>query len=165
MTPLLVAGIGNMFQGDDGFGVAVAKELAKRRLPPGARVVDFGIRGLDLAYALLDGCGAAILLDAVQRGQPPGTLYVIEPEHPVGDQTPEAASPSPHSMAPHDVLRLVSLLGGNCRRILLVGCEPARFGEAEFGTMELSPPVAAAVGRAADTVETLARELLEQEVS
>jgi hydrogenase maturation protease len=161
MTGLLVAGIGNIFQGDDGFGVAVAGELARRRLPEGVRVVDFGIRGLDLAYALLDGSGAAILVDIVQRDGPPGTLYVIEPE----PATAGDASLSPHAMAPHEVLRLASVLGAPGGRILLVGCEPARFGEAEFGTMELSPPVAAAVAPAADTVEALARELLQQEVS
>jgi hydrogenase maturation protease len=161
MTGLLIAGIGNIFQGDDGFGAAVAGELARRRLPEGVRVVDFGIRGLDLAYALLDGDGAAILVDIVQRDGPPGTLYVIEPEAPTAGDV----SLSPHAMAPHDVLRLASVLGAPGRRILLVGCEPARFGESEFGTMALSPPVAAAVARAADTVEDLARELLEQEVS
>ena len=82
MSGVLVAGIGNIFHGDDGFGVAVAQQLAGRGLPPGVRVVDFGIRGLDLVYALLDGYSAAILIDAVERGDPPGTLSVIEPERP-----------------------------------------------------------------------------------
>ncbi|MGH7848434.1 MAG: hydrogenase maturation protease, partial [Candidatus Binatia bacterium] len=77
MTPakILVAGIGNIFLGDDGFGVEVARELAKRKLPESVRVVDFGIRGFDLAYALLDGYDLTILVDAAPRGGLPGTLY------------------------------------------------------------------------------------------
>ena len=78
MTPILVAGIGNIFCGDDGFGVEVVQRFAQRTLPEGVRVMDAGIRGLHLAYALLDGYRAAILVDTVQRGEPPGTLYVIE---------------------------------------------------------------------------------------
>ena len=77
---VLVAGIGNVFLGDDGFGVALAGRLARHALPPGVDVADFGIRGMDLAYALGDGYDAAVLLDAAPRGEPPGTLSVIEPE-------------------------------------------------------------------------------------
>ena len=80
MSPILVAGIGNIFNGDDGFGVAVAQRMAGRALPAGVTVKDFGIRGLDLTYALLDGYAAVILVDTAQRGEPPGTVYVIEPE-------------------------------------------------------------------------------------
>ena len=76
---ILIAGIGNIFLGDDAFGVEVARRLVRRRLPDGVRVVDFGIRGLDLTYALLDGYEAVILVDAAPRGGPPGTLYVLEP--------------------------------------------------------------------------------------
>lgn len=169
MTPVLVAGIGNLFRGDDAFGIAVAKELARRSLPPGVRVVDFGIRGLDLTYALLDGCRAAILVDSVQHGEAPGTVSVIEPEPPWDEDETAPPGLSPHAMDPANVLRLVRLLGGGCRRILLVGCEPQSFGDAEFGTMELSAAVAGAVGVAADTIEHLAleliRELPEQEVT
>lgn len=164
MSRVLVAGIGNVFQGDDGFGVAVCRHLASRQLPEGVRVVDFGIRGLDLVYALLDGYRAAILVDSVQRGNAPGTLYVIEPDLPSGAREVDPTPISPHGMAPHNVLELAALLGGNCRRILLVGCEPLTFGEAKFGSMELSRPVADAVIPAAETVERLARELIEQEV-
>lgn len=164
MSRVLVAGIGNIFKGDDGFGVAVAERLAKAALPPDVRVVDFGIRGLDLVYALLDGYGAAILVDTVQRGEPPGTVYVIEPEPLPADAAEPAEMPlSPHDMDPQKVLRLASLLGGGCRRIVLVGCEPASFGDEEFGAMELSPPVAAAVAHAAGIVEGLARELMDKE--
>ena len=167
MTPVLVAGIGNVFQGDDGFGVAVAQALAGRDLP-GVRIVDFGIRGLDLVYALLDGYRAAIFVDSIRRGDPPGTVSVIEPELPQSVDAPEEIALSPHAMDPLRVLRMACLLGAGCRRILLVGCEPESFGDAEFGTMALSPAVAAAVGPAAQTVEelalALARDLLEEEV-
>src|SRR2546428_8240900 len=88
---LLVAGVGNIFLGDDAFGVEVAQRLLRRPQPEGVRVVDFGIRGLDLTYALLDGCDVAVLIDAVPRGQPPGTLYVIEPD-PVAPAQGSAAS-------------------------------------------------------------------------
>lgn len=161
MNAVLIAGIGNVFKGDDGFGVAVAEELLRRELPAGVRVGDFGIRGLDLVYTLLDGCDAAILVDTVRRGEPPGTLYVIEPELPAAG-APEEIPLSPHAMEPHKVLQLACMLGGACRRVLLVGCEPATFGDAEFGAMELSPAVAAAVPRAAETVERLARQLLDE---
>lgn len=167
MSRILVAGIGNIFKGDDGFGVAVAQLLADRKLPPEIRVVDFGIRGLDLAYALLDGYDAAVLVDAVQRGAAPGTIQVIEPAPPDAGEPPETAL-SPHAMDPQSVLRLAALLGDPCRRILLVGCEPESFGDEEFGTMALSAAVAAAVSEAADTVERLARGLtceIEQEIA
>ena len=88
MSPILVAGIGNIFKGDDGFGVAVAQRMAGRPLPAGVTVKDFGIRGLDLTYALLDGYAAVILVDTAQRGEPPGTVYVIEPEASAISQTP-----------------------------------------------------------------------------
>lgn len=163
MSDVLVAGIGNIFYGDDGFGVAVAQHLAERPLPPGVRVVDFGIRGLDLVYALLDGCYAAILVDTVARGAPPGTIHIIEPEidapGPGSAAEPEPIALSPHEMNPQRVLRLASLLGGGCRRFLVVGCEPASFGDDEFGEMKLSPALAAAVPLAADTVERLALDL------
>jgi hydrogenase maturation protease len=168
MASILIAGIGNVFNGDDGFGVAVARELLGRDLPPNVRVIDFGIRGLDLAYALLDGYSAAILVDSAQRGEAPGTVSVIEPEPLPGEDDCESIALSPHAMDPVRVLRLVRLMGGYCRRIMLVGCEPQSFGENELGTMALSPAVAAAVVPAANTAQRLAlalsRETLEDEV-
>jgi hydrogenase maturation protease len=163
MNSVLVAGIGNVFKGDDGFGVAVANHLASNGLPAGIEVVDFGIRALDLVYALRDGYRAAILVDTVQRGEPPGTLYVIEPEPPpaAADEAHDALL-SPHEMDPEKVLRLASLLGSACSRVILVGCEPESFGEDEFGAEGLSPPVATAVGRAAAEVERLARAFIEE---
>jgi hydrogenase maturation protease len=163
MNSVLVAGIGNLFKGDDGFGVAVAGRLAGSALPTGVEVVDFGIRALDLVYALQDGYHAAILVDTVQRGAPPGTLYVIEPELVApGPSDANEALLSPHEINPEKVLRIASLLGGVCDRVILVGCEPESFGDDEFGAEGLSPAVAAAVDRAVAEVERLARAFLEE---
>lgn len=159
MSGVLVACVGNIFNGDDAFGVEVARRLAERALPDGVKVVDFGIRGLDLAYALLDGYRAAVLVDTVQRGGAPGTVSVIEPEPPGAAEDVPAFTP--HALDPATVLRFVHALGAACPRLLVVGCEPLTFG-GEEGVMELSAPVAAAVGPAADTVENLARGLLEK---
>ena len=162
MTRILVAGIGNIFKGDDAFGVEVAQRLARRALPPTVKVVDFGIRGIDLTYALLDGYDAAILIDAMQRGDPPGTVSIIAPDQP----SPEPESPAsvflePHNLDPAKVLRLVAALGGGCKNILLVACEPATFGDDETGAMGLSPPVTAAVDEAVAAVERAVAELLQ----
>jgi hydrogenase maturation protease len=164
MSPILVAGIGNIFKGDDGFGVAVARRMAGRSLPAGVTVKDFGIRGLDLTYALLDGYAAAILVDTAQRGEPPGTVYIIEPAaSAITDPQPEDLLPSPHELDPARVLRLALALGSGCRRVILVACEPASFGDEELGAMELTSPVAAAVDPAADMVEQVIRQLLSEE--
>src|SRR5438552_8768464 len=114
MTParLLIAGIGNVFLGDDAFGVEVAQRLAQRALPEAVRVVDFGIRGLDLTYALLDGYEAVILVDETPRGGPPGTLYVLEPARGAPLEAGEAeVSIEMHSMDPVRVLRLAAAMG------------------------------------------------------
>ncbi len=155
---ILVAGIGNIFLGDDAFGVEVARRLADRRLPESVRVTDFGIRGFDLAYALLDDYDASILIDAVQRGGEPGTLYVIEPD---GEEPsdPAAATVETHNLHPEKVLSLVRALGGRPRHVSIVGCEPATFGPDENGWMGLSAPVAAAVGEAVSLVETFIQKL------
>jgi hydrogenase maturation protease len=126
---ILIAGIGNIFFGDDAFGVEVARQLSQRPLPEGVSVVDFGIRGLDLTYALLDDYSVVILVDAVQRGGQPGTLYVIEPTL---DRTTDAMSGflvEAHAMDPVRVFRLASILGGQVERLLIVGCEPATTGD------------------------------------
>src|SRR5439155_12622652 len=145
---VLVAGVGNIFLGDDAFGVEVVQRLARRPQPDGVRVVDFGIRGLDLTYALLDGCEAVVLVDATPRGGPPGTLYVIEPQV-EGSASPEPADLmlDPHDLNPAKVLRLAATLGSLVQRILLVGCEPAELG-GEEGQMGLSDPVRLAVDEA-----------------
>jgi hydrogenase maturation protease len=153
---VLVAGIGNVFLGDDGFGVALADRLARRSLPAGVEVVDYGIRGMDLAYALLDGgYDRVVLLDAAPRGEPPGTLYVIEPEvdaHEVALET--------HGMDPVKVLAMVHALGGTPPPTLVVACEPQRYPspDDEEVVAELSEPVQAALDEAVRLVESLLRE-------
>lgn len=162
---ILIAGIGNIFFGDDAFGVEVAQRLAGRQWPPGVRVVDFGIRGIDLTYALLDGCDVAILVDAVRRGEAPGTVYVIEPEAPA--ESADLAGQGPplieaHDLDPAKVLRLVASLGGRVRRVILVGCEPMPIDPQQDMQMEMSRPVRAAVDQAAAVVESLVSRLLEE---
>jgi hydrogenase maturation protease len=155
VNAVLVAGIGNIFLGDDAFGVEVVRRLRERPLPVDADVVDFGIRGIDLAYALLDGYDAAVLVDAVSRGGAPGTLYVIEPETEAG--TP--ALPALHDLDPYCVLRTVKAMDGRCRRVRLLGCEPERLGDDFDGRIGLSPAVAAAVERAVEKVASLVASL------
>jgi hydrogenase maturation protease len=166
VTPrVLVAGIGNIFLGDDGFGVEVANRLVARpeATPDTVRIEDFGIRGVHLAYELLEGYDALVLLDAVPMHEPPGTLAVIE----VGtDLVPEpgdepAAIMDAHSMSPATVLSLLAGLGGaglggKLERILVVGCEPATVEEG----IGLSDPVAGAVEPAVALVEEVLGDLL-----
>jgi hydrogenase maturation protease len=159
---ILIAGIGNIFHGDDAFGVEVAHLLLNRSLPPEARVVDFGIRGFDLAYALLDGYDITILVDATSRGGEAGTLYTIEidPDAPSGLDEPRI-DVATHGMNPMRVLQMAKSMGGTTGRILLVGCEPETLGSEEEGQMGLSATVAAAVETAANVVEALVARLLE----
>jgi hydrogenase maturation protease len=154
---ILVAGIGNIFLGDDGFGVEVAQQLSKCDLPSTVRVVDFGIRGFDLAFALQDGYETTILIDAFPHGQAPGTVYVVEPD--LSD--PAASLIEPHAMNPVNVLRMAAAMKGTLKRVLLVGCEPETFG-GEQGQMGLSPAVAAAVGEAMKVVTGLVERNLNQ---
>ena len=142
----LVAGCGNIFLGDDGFGVEVARRLATRPLPEGVKVTDFGIRGVHLAFELLEGYDTAILVDATPRGETPGTITVMEP-----DVDGAAMLIDAHGLAPHQVLELLSSLGSTVRRFLVVGCEPAEISE----RMGLSPPVSAAVDEAMRVIEAL----------
>ena len=159
MKRILVAGIGNIFFGDDAFGCEVAQELANRRLPAGVVVKDFGIRSYDLAYAIMDEYDATILIDATPRGGPPGTVYLLELDPKSLDEFPEEAV-NAHSMNPVRVLQLVRSLGGNARGLHLVGCEPAVL-DSEEGQMGLSEIVQAAVTPAIDMIESLVRDLLE----
>ena len=155
---ILVAGIGNIFLGDDAFGVEVVSRLAQRELPAGIEVVDFGIRGMDLAYALHEGYEAAIFVDAAPRGEAPGTLSVIEPEI---DSEGEVVLDT-HTMDPARVLSLAKTFGGVPPRTLVVACEPQTVmtGEpCEELVGELSEPVRAAVDEAVRLVENLATEL------
>ena len=157
---VLVAGIGNIFFGDDGFGVEVAQRLARRPQPEGVRVVDYGIRGFDLAFALMDGYDMTVLVDALPRGGRPGTLYVLEPDS--GEIEQESPDPpiDTHNMDPLRVLRLVKSLGGQPGPLRVVGCEPATFGSEDEPAMGLSAAVATAVDEAVDLVESLVKETL-----
>ncbi len=149
----LVAGIGNIFLGDDGFGVEVVRRLAERPAREGVSVVDFGIRGLDLTYALLD-YDRIILVDATPRGRAPGTLYVLEPDLTQLDGS-EIPSLEAHSLVPERALTIAQAMGGRLRFVRVVGCEPAEVPGAEDISVGLSPPVAAAVDGAVKLVEGL----------
>jgi hydrogenase maturation protease len=152
---LLIAGVGNIFLGDDGFGVEVANRLAAAELPDWVRVADYGIAGMHLAYDLA-GYSSAILVDATARGGVPGTIYLIEPElasEPAApDGAADAVATSPlfnaHGMQPDVVISMLGLLGGQAQQILVVGCEPA---SVDYG-IGLSEPVAAAVDEAIQVV-------------
>ena len=153
---ILIAGIGNIFLADDGFGVEVARRLAGRELPEGVEAVDFGIRGLDLAYALMDPYEAVIFVDALPRGEEPGTVYLIEPEmEEEGDLALDA-----HGMDPVKVIRFARAMGAEIPRTLVVGCEPQLVLSGEnHMLMELSEPVLAAVDEAAKLVESLVEQM------
>ena len=158
MSPkrVLVAGIGNIFLGDDGFGVEVVKRLAGRVLPEGVEVKDFGIRGMDLAYALHDDYDLVVFVDATPRGGEPGTVYLIEPRI-----EEDEVSLDTHGMDPVKVIKLSRALGARPTRTLVVGCEPQVVLSGEDYDdmlMELSEPVLAAVEEAAKLVESLVEE-------
>jgi hydrogenase maturation protease len=151
MKRILVACVGNIFLGDDGFGVEVARQLAEATLPDGVEVADIGIRGVHLAYELLDGCELLILVDAAVRGQKPGTVSVIEPDA----SAPTTGLPviDAHGLAPDDVFALLDRMGSRPARTLVVACEPASL---EPG-MGLSPAVEAAVPIAVEVVTDILR--------
>ncbi|HLJ90177.1 MAG TPA: hydrogenase maturation protease [Candidatus Angelobacter sp.] len=166
---ILIAGIGNIFQGDDAFGVEVARKLMLHSWPKGVRIIDFGIRGLDLAYALQDGYEATILVDAHAHGGPPGTLYLMEPDleslntrsgeefvdaHGTNPMRALQMAASSFSSSPSSASQKRSL-----SRILLVGCEPGSLG-GEEGHMGLSEPVSAAVDEAVQLLESLIVKIL-----
>jgi hydrogenase maturation protease len=137
----LVAGVGNIFFGDDGFGVEVAKRLAECELPDRVTVADYGISGMHLAYDLCDGYDRAILIDATPRGGPPGTVYVLEHEQPAEADPADTSLFNAHGMQPDVVLGMLGMLGGTTTQTLIVGCEP----EASGPGIGLSAPVAAAI--------------------
>ncbi|WP_329053071.1 hydrogenase maturation protease [Amycolatopsis sp. NBC_01488] len=146
---VLVAGIGNIFLSDDGFGVEVIKELEAADLPPWVQIADYGIAGMHLAYDLMGGYDTTILLDATPHGRTPGTLSLIEADT---DDLATASSIDAHGMQPDAVFRLLRLLGGDAGRVLVVGCEPACLD----GGIGLSPAVEAAVPAAVRAVTELA---------
>lgn len=155
---ILVAGIGNIFLGDDGFGCEVVRRLAEHELPENVEVRDFGIRGMDLAYALMDPYEVVVFVDAVPRGEEPGTVYLIEAEVP--DEGEVALDT--HGMDPVSVIRLARVLGAEVPRTLVVGCEPKLVLSGEDYDdmlMELSEPVQRAVGEAVKLVESVVEEV------
>jgi hydrogenase maturation protease len=154
---ILIAGIGNIFFGDDAFGVEVARRMAPLMLPEGVRVVDFGVRGLDLTYALLDPWEAVILVDALPRGGPVGTVYALEIE--VDRSGTLDTAFEPHAMDPMKVLRLARDMGSTIDRVYLVGCDPGPLN-AEDMQMEISEPVRTAVEEAIALVESLVSRIL-----
>jgi hydrogenase maturation protease len=159
MTRVLIAGVGNVLFGDDGFGPAVAARLESASLPPGARVMDAGVRGFDLTSELLNDYDAAILIDAAVRGGTPGTLYLLEPSAAVlGDDYGLDLTLDPHRLEPSRVLLLARASGAKLECVRVLACEPALTDEM---TDVLSPAVRAAVGPAAELVQKLAWELVE----
>jgi hydrogenase maturation protease len=157
---ILVAGVGNIFLGDDAFGVEVVRRMSMLNLPGSVRVTDFGIRGFDLAYALQDGYETTILVDACPHGQAPGTLYVIEPDlNALDDPEAPQAVVEAHAMNPLNVLRMARAMNIQLKNILLVGCEPETLGGDE-GQMGLSTTVEGAVDEAVKLVESLVNRIL-----
>jgi len=154
-SKVLVACVGNIFLGDDAFGVEVAARLRQELPPDFVKVVDFGIRSYDLAYALMEPWDEVILVDALPRGGPAGTIYVLAPELPSDVANAQSPAIDAHSMNPVAVLQMVHALGGKISRMLVVGCEPSSVGADGTGNFELSPPVQAAVGEAVETIKKL----------
>jgi len=158
MKRILVAGIGNIFLGDDAFGVETVRELLNQELPDDVQIIDFGIRAYDLAYAITENYEAVILVDAAPRGQVPGTVSLIEPDL-KNLEAADSSTVDAHSLDPVRVLQMVKALGGRVERLYLVACEPADLGGDE-GRMGLSEPVAAAIPAALEMIRALVGEIL-----
>lgn len=162
LPSILVAGIGNIFHGDDSFGIEVLQKLALSSLPGNVRLMDIGIRGVDLAFAMLDGYETIILIDATSQGGPPGTLYTMELDP---DDLPDGASlANAHGLDPASVLSAAKNMGARFGKVFLVGCEPLVL-ESENGRIGLSDVVQAAVRPAVETVQKLLQSLTLQEVN
>jgi hydrogenase maturation protease len=157
-SKILIAGIGNIFFGDDAFGVEVVKRLSATELPAGVRIIDFGIRGLDLAYALQDGYETTILVDAYPHGQAPGTVSLVEPDLSKLDELDQSIVDA-HGMNPLSVLRMAKSMNPNLKNVLLIGCEPASLGGDE-GAIGLSEPVGAAIDGAVEMIVSLMNKVL-----
>lgn len=158
MKRILIAGIGNVFLGDDAFGVEVVRQLRTVGLPASVQVTDFGIRSYDLAYAIADGYEAVIFVDAAARGERPGTLYLLELD--LDNLEASTVAINGHSLNPVAVLQMVRSFEAKVGRLYLVGCEPAVL-ECEAGRMELSTAVAAAVPQAVKMIRRLLEDLAE----
>jgi hydrogenase maturation protease len=151
MKCILVAGVGNIFEGDDAFGVEVVQSLSARTLPAEVELVDFGICGVDLAYALTGGYEMVVLVDCAQRGHAPGTISVVEPKE---EHFPQNTAAMTHNLDPATILKSLAGQEDLCGRIILVLCEPQSLGGDE-GAIGLSETVAAAIRPAADVVKRL----------
>ena len=157
MTRMLIAGVGNVFLSDDAFGVEVVRQMAGTSLPEGVELVDFGIRGVHLAYQLLDGYDVLVLIDAAPRGEAPGTVALLEVNQAeVGDAraaVSEGQAPlvDAHGMEPGSILKMLGSLGGRVGKVLVVACEPESVEEG----LGLSEPVQAAVPHAVALVNKL----------
>jgi hydrogenase maturation protease len=159
-TKILVAGIGNIFLGDDAFGSEVARRLMNETLPEEVRVTDFGIRSYDLAYAMMEEYDVTIFVDITSKSQSPGTLYLIEPDLNQLDQLDEKMADA-HSMNPVGVLQMLRTFGSSPKKLYLVGCEPATL-EVEDGEIGLSESVEGAVPQAIELIKSLVDDLLNE---
>jgi hydrogenase maturation protease len=162
MTPqlekqILVAGVGNAWLQDDAFGGECARRLEARGVPSGVTVMDFGTGGLDLAYEIMRGYDALVLLDASRQGGEPGTLYVLEPSmEELAGAIEDGDVINPHGMDPQTVLRFVAAIGGFSGRVVVIGCEP---GEVDDVGVGLTPAIEGAVERALEVVSETLEEL------
>jgi hydrogenase maturation protease len=159
---VLIAGIGNAWQRDDGFGSEVARRIEGRDLPDGVAVIDFGTGGLDLAYQVMYGYDGLLMIDVSRQGGSPGTLYVMEVDEDEvpGGSVEDGEVLNPHAMDPETVLRFIKITGGWPGKVVIVACEPETVEEMGVG---LSPVVEEAVERAVDLVLETAKELLTDE--
>lgn len=163
LRSILIAGVGNAWLRDDGFGGEVARRLAERELPPGVSVMDAGTGGLDLAYEVMRGYDALVILDVSRQGGEPGTLYVMEPdEDSVQGAIEDGETINPHGMDPQTVLRFVKSIGAWPGRVVVIACEPAEVEEMGWG---LSEEVRDAVDRAAQLVVDTVGELRSEPVA
>ena len=157
LRKILIAGVGNAWLRDDGFGGEVARRLEALELPEGVAVMDAGTGGLDLAYEVMRGYDALVILDVSRQGGEPGTLYVMEPDEDsaeVGIEDGEVINP--HGMDPQTVLRFVRSIGAWPGRVIVIACEPAEVEQMGWGlSEELKPAVAAAVRLVVQTVQEL----------
>jgi hydrogenase maturation protease len=166
MNPrVLIAGIGNIFAGDDAFGVAVAQKLSDADFRSDVRVMDIGIRSIDLGFALIDGYDVTILVDATSRGGEPGTLYTIaiEPDD-IPDAADDACMVNSHGLDPVRVLALAKSMGAKFKHVLLVACEPQVLDRDESGYIGLSAAVEAAIDPAIDTIRQLVQDFTGREL-
>ena len=159
-SKILVAGVGNIFMGDDAFGSEVARRLMSQGLPAEVQVTDFGIRSYDLAYALTDGYDVTILVDVTTRKQSPGTVYLIEPDLGQLDQL-DGMIADAHSLNPVNVLQMLRSLGSAPGKLYLIGCEPAIL-DIEDGRIGLSEVVEAAIPQAIQLIKSLVNDLLNE---